>query len=55
MILEFIKQHTDVFKSSGKLKEEDGESSEDDADDWNPMMSKEQVLVFLQLAESLLK
>ena len=57
-ILDFVKQHTHIVKEKVKERPEaDGESSDDvpDADGWTPMMDKQQVLAFLQLAESLIK
>ena len=57
-LIDFVKQHTCIFKAGAKVEagvDVGDDSSEEREEDWKAMLTHEQVLVFLQLAESLLK
>lgn len=54
----YVTELTNIFKAVDKDKAADsGDENEDEgeSDDWNPMLNREQVLVFLQLIASLLR
>ena len=53
LLIKFVGKHTNIYKSPADLDNEDSDSKDEDL--WNPMMTLEQVTMFLQVAECLIK
>lgn len=54
LLQDYVTEHTNIFRLASAT-ENASDSAEEGPDDWNPMLTKDQVLIFLELAECLTK